>query len=82
MQTEELYEEIDNTQSITERYLGLSLTKFSVLLFLVLTSGIYIGILLFGTNSLEVLIGLEDYETYLQNEIIRLKSENAELQKE
>lgn len=82
MQTEELYEEIDNTQSVTERYLGLSLTKFLVLLFLVLASGIYIGILLFGNNSYEVLIGLEDYEQYLQNEIVRLKSENAQLQKE
>ena len=82
MNTEELYEEIDNSQSITEKYLGLSLGKFFVLLLIVLTSGIYIGVLLFGDNSLEVLMGIEDYETYLQDEIVRLKSENAELQKE
>ncbi len=82
MNTEELYEEIDNSQSITEKYLGLSLGKFFVLLLIVLTSGVYIGVLLFGDNSLEVLMGVEDYETYLQSEIVRLKSENAELQKE
>jgi len=82
MNTEELYSEIDNTQSITERYLGLSLSRFLLLVFLVLSSGVYIGMLLFGNNSLEVLVTIEDYDTYLSNEIVRLKSENAELQKE
>jgi len=82
MHNEELYEEIDNSLSFTEEYLGLSLSKFLVLLAIVLASGIYIGILLFGDNSLEVLLGLEDYNKYLQDEIVRLKSENADLQKE
>jgi len=82
MQREELYEDIDNTLSITEKHLGLSLSKFLVLLVIVLISGVYIGVLLFGENSLEVLLGLDDYQVYLQDEIVRLKSENAELQKE
>lgn len=82
MNQEELYEEIDNTQSITQRYLGLSLTKFLALVFIVLALGIYLGVLLYGTNSLEVLFGLEDYESYLNSEIYRLKDENAELQRE
>ena len=82
MQNEELYEEIDNTQSFTQRYLGLSLFKFLLLLLIVLALGIYVGVLLYGTNSLEVLFGLQEYENYLQDEIIRLKSENAELQRE
>jgi len=82
MQREELYEDIDNTLSLTEKYLGLSLSRFLVLLCIVLASGVYIGILLFGENSLEVLLGLDDYQTYLQDEIIRLKSQNAQLQKE
>lgn len=82
MHNEELYEEIDNSLSFTEEYLGLSLSKFLVLVAIVLASGIYIGILLFGDNSLEVLLGLEDYNKYLQDEIVRLKSENADLQKE
>ena len=82
MHNEELYDGIDNTLSITEKHLGLSLNKFLILLFIVLIAGIYIGILLFGDNSLEVLLGLEDYQQYLVDEITRLKSQNADLQKE
>ncbi len=82
MQRDELFDEIDNTQSITEKYLGLSLKKFLLLLTLVLVFGVYVGILLYGTNSLEVLFELQNYENYLQTEITRLKIENAELQKE
>ena len=82
MHNEELYDGIDNTLSITEEYLGLSLSKFLFLVFIVLITGIYIGILLFGDNSLEVLLGLEDYHNYLQDEITSLKNKNASLQKE
>ncbi|MGD9718376.1 MAG: hypothetical protein AB7U24_03975 [Sulfurimonadaceae bacterium] len=82
MENEELYEEIDRSQSVTQRYLGLSIGKFLFLLGVVLFLGVYIGILLYGTNSVEVLLGLEDYETFLQDEIVRLKNENAMLQKE
>ncbi len=82
MNNEELFEGIDDTQSITQKYFGLSLTKFLMLVFLVLVTGVYIGILLYGTNSLEVFLGLQDYEEYLQSEIHRLRTENAELQKE
>jgi len=82
MKSEELYEDIDNTQSLTQKYFGLSLSKFLILASVVLGFGIYLGILLYGTNSLEVLFGLQDYEEYLQNEIFRLKDENAELQRE
>jgi hypothetical protein len=82
MKEEELYEEIDDTQSITQTYLGLSLAKFLVLLLIVLTFGVYLGTILYGSNSLEVLFGLQEYETYLQDEIYRLKQENAQLQRE
>ena len=82
MQNEELYEDIDNTQSLTQEYLGLSLKKFLLLVTVVLGFGIYLGVLLYGTNSLEVLLGLQDYEQYLNSEIFRLKDENAELQRE
>jgi len=82
MNQEELYEEIDSTQSITQRYLGLSLAKFFSLVGAVLALGVYLGVLLYGTNSLEVLFGLNDYEGYLHSEIHRLKNENAELQRE
>lgn len=82
MRNEELYEDIDSSQSITERYLGLSLAKFLSLILIVLVIGVYIGVLLYGTNSLEVLFELQEYENYLQNEVHRLKHENAELQRE
>lgn len=82
MQNEELFEEIETQQSITQKYLGLSLGKFILLFLLVIFLGVYLGVLLYGTNSLEVLLGLQDYENYLKDEIVRLKSENAELQRE
>jgi len=82
MQNEELFEEIDTNESITQKYLGLSLRKFFFLFFIVVSLGIYLGILLYGTNSLEILYGLQEYESYLQDEVVRLKNENAELQRE
>ena len=82
MKEEELFDAIDHSQSITEKYLGLSLGKFSLLLSGVIVLGIYLGILLYGTNSLEVLLELQDYESYLQSEVTRLKNDNAELQRE
>lgn len=82
MNKNELYEDIDSSQNIVERYLGLSLSKFMVLVSIVLAIGIYLGILLYGSNSLQVYLGLQDYEEYLQSEIARLKTENAELQRE
>jgi cell division protein FtsB len=78
----ELFDEIEHSQSLPERYLGLSWGKLIFALILVLALGIYIGVLLFGDNSLEVLLNLEEYETYLKDEIVRLKEENAALQKE
>jgi len=82
MNKEELYEEIDAEQSVTQRYFGISLLKFFFLLLIVLLLGVYIGILLYGTNSLEVLFGLQDYENYLQTQVVNLKAQNAELQRE
>jgi len=70
------------TQSVTEKYLGLSLTKFLFFLSIIIVLGLYINVLLFGDNSLEVLLQLEEYENYLHNEINNYKSENAALQKE
>ncbi len=82
MQQDELYEEIDTSEGFTQKYLGLSFTKFFVLLFVIISFGVYLGVLLYGTNSVEVLLGLEDYEGYLHDQIVKLKSENAELQRE
>lgn len=82
MQNEELFEEIDTQQGLVQKYLGLSLKKFFLLVSIVVVFGIYLGIILYGTNSVEVLLGLEDYENSLQSEVERLRQENAELQRE
>ncbi|MDQ7060495.1 MAG: hypothetical protein Q9M43_04965 [Sulfurimonas sp.] len=82
MAEEELFDEIDTSQSLTQEYLGLSFTNFLLLLLMVLAFGVYIGLILYGTNSLEILLGLDEYEIYLRDEVYRLKHDNAELQRE
>jgi len=82
MNKEELFEEIDTSQTFTQKYLGLSYKKFFILFVLVIVLGVYLGVLFYGTNSMEVLFGIQDYENYLQDEVVRLKTKNAELQRE
>ncbi len=77
---EELY--AAPSESFTERYLGLSLPKFLLFLSIIVVLAVYLNILLFGDNSLEVLLQLEEYEDYLKHEINSYRSENAALQKE
>lgn len=78
----ELLDEISAEQSLPKRYLGLSWQKLGFLALIVTFSGIYIGIILFGENSLQVLFNLEEYENFLKEEVVKLKTENASLQKE
>jgi hypothetical protein len=78
----DLLDEIDSVDTLSKRYLGLSWQKLGLLAFIVIISGIYIGIILFGENSLQVLLNLEEYEVFLQDEVTQLKVENASLQKE
>lgn len=68
--------------SFTERYLGLSTRLFLFLTLIVILAGIYIGVILYGTNSIDILLDLQAYESYLSDEIERLKQKNAQLQKE
>ena len=82
MNQDELYDEIDSTQSITEKYFGLSIGKFIIAFCIVLFSGIYIGSLLYGTNSVQVYMKLDDYNDYLKVQITTLKQQNANKQKE
>ncbi|MCJ7764650.1 MAG: hypothetical protein MUP09_01765 [Thiovulaceae bacterium] len=77
---EELY--ASPSEGITERYLGLSLPKFLLALSIIVVLAIYLGVLLFGDNSLEVLLQLEEYQEYLQHENDSYMSHNAALQKE
>jgi len=82
MDSEELYSGIDNSQSVTQKYFGLTVGKFLIYLFIVVGFGVYLGSLLYGNSSLEVMFGLQEYESYLKSEIHTLKNENASLQRE
>jgi len=78
----DLLDEIEAEQSLPKRYFGLSWKKLSLFSLIVTLSGIYIGIILFGENSLQVLLNLEEYENFLYQEVSTLKVQNASLQKE
>ena len=80
---DDLYNDIDLSESLSEKYLGLSYKKLALFTLLILSAGTYIGYLLFfGNHSLEVLLGLDEYESYLKDEVYRLKIENSSMQKE
>jgi len=69
-------------QSFSERRFGLSTGKFFLVVGLVAAILFYLSILIFGNNSLLVLINLEEYQSFLSEDIEHLKSENATLQKQ
>ena len=70
----DLLDEIESENTLSKRYLGLSWQKLGLLALIVTLSGIYIGIILFGENSLQVLLNLEEYEVFLQEEVTKLKT--------
>ena len=61
---------------------GLSVKTFLVTAIAILLFGIYIGILMYGENSLSVLNQLKEKKKNLRTEGISLKNENQRLQKE
>jgi len=61
---------------------GLSVKTFLVTAIVILLFGIYIGILMYGENSLTVLNQLKEKKQNLRTEGITLKGENQRLQKE
>ncbi len=74
--------EVEEELNLTQKYLGLSTKTFLLLVTFVILMGIYIGVILYGKNSINVLLDLQTYESYLKDEIRHLKQENAKLQKE
>lgn len=59
------------------------INRVLIVMFLVLFSlGAYSGYLLFGTNSLEVLLSVRGKKAILQEDVRVLQSENAKLQKQ
>lgn len=72
----------EEKESLSERYFGLTTQKFLLASGIVLVVGIYMGFIFFGNNSLSVLLDLEEHQNYLTEDIERLKTENAALQKQ
>lgn len=71
----------EESESLTEKYFGLSTQKFTIAAVAVAIVAIYLGSIFFGNNSLSVLLELEEHESFLNDDIERLKAENAALQK-
>jgi hypothetical protein len=65
-----------------ESIAGLSLKTFLVTMIGILFFGIYVGVLIYGENSLTILNQLREKKQSLVNEKERLKSDNQRLQKE
>jgi len=63
-------------------FLGIPLQRFIMALLIVVALGIYAGVLLFGPNSLMVLMSLEEQRSSYELYIKKLKAQNAALQKE
>jgi uncharacterized membrane-anchored protein YhcB (DUF1043 family) len=79
---DELLESTQEERSWFQKTFDISAFKFFVALIAVVIAGVYIGNLLFGSNSLEVYMQLEEYEYELKTKIYNLKEQNAALQKE
>ncbi len=60
-------------------YFGL---KIFILVLAVVGLGLYVGNLLYGKNSLETLLSLQEKKAFFKSRIKRYKKENAKLQKE
>ena len=68
--------------ALQKRSLRALFVRYFIGFLVVVVISIYLGILLFGTNSVEVLLELENQEKRLRRSIEYLKMENARLQKE
>lgn len=85
MNTEEHQSILDgskSTQSFSERRFGLSTPRFLIISGVILAIIFYLSVLIFGNNSLSVLLSLEEHQEFLSEDIEHLKKENAALQKQ
>jgi cell division protein FtsB len=70
-----------SSESIKRFYRSWVALKLFLAALVVVGFGIYMGDLLFGKSSLDVLLGLQADKNYLQKRLESLKEENAALQK-
>ena len=61
---------------------GFSLTTILLTLLGILLFGMYVGVLMYGQNSLTVLNQLKKEKSHLSKEEVSLKAQNQRLQKE
>lgn len=73
------FEELHKKPSSLRSFLNF---KFFILVLIVIGFGIYVGEVLFGKSSLDVLLDLQSEKKVLEQQIDALKHENAVLQKE
>ena len=74
--------EDDHSISFTQRRFGLSTPKFLGVAGAGLAFLLYLWVIVFGDNSLLVLLNLEERQEFLTDDIERLKAQNAQLQKQ
>ena len=77
----EILEELDEQIKVNPRGV-LFYLKITLLFFVVVFFGIYVGNLLFGKSSLDVLLNLQSDKEVLEKKVSDLKEQNAILQKE
>ncbi|NKQ41148.1 MAG: hypothetical protein HF962_06215 [Sulfurovum sp.] len=73
---------MSNTRNGSYEWLGFSLKSILLILAGIVALGLYIGVLLFGENSLVVLNKLQNDKERLMLEKTEIKKSNQELQKE
>ena len=82
LDNESLFSDYDEHLSFSEKVFGLSTMKSVGALIVVICAGLYISLLLFGDNSVNVMLDLESKKDQIRADVTALKKENAKLQKE
>jgi cell division protein FtsB len=73
---------LDDIKQTSLSLFGVSYKRLAVLIFGVLAFGVYVGFLLFGENSLNRYLKIEEQIRQNEKLVLLLKEENAKLQKE
>jgi len=74
--------EDNHTGNFIQRRFGLSTPKFLGVIGAGIVFLFYLWVIIFGNNSLLVLLNLEERQEFLTEDIERLKTQNAQLQKQ
>lgn len=81
----EIVDELSQEESSPKTKLLFSYAKYKFFIWLGITAlliAVYVGTLLFGKNSFEVLLKLDDEHDRLEREVEDLNRQNAQLQKD